>query len=95
MGMEFGKGPVRGMEEEAILEGLGFLPFCDNISLIWQGEGKSCPMEPKAIIPSSISLISFYISLYSISYGNILVTFLFLQYSQYEPPYSSDEPIYF
>ena len=55
VGAGAGSQPGRGMEE-TIPQGFRFLPFCDNISLIWQLEGKLCPMEPKAIILLSISL---------------------------------------
>jgi hypothetical protein len=55
VGVGAGSQPGRGMEE-TIPQGFRFLPFCDNISLIWQLEGKLCPMEPKAIILLSISL---------------------------------------
>ncbi len=54
VGAGAGSQPGRGMEE-TIPQGFRFLPFCDNISLIWQLEGKLCPMEPKAIILLSIS----------------------------------------
>ncbi len=57
VGAGAGSQPGRGMEE-TIPQGFRFLPFCDNISLIWQLEGKLCPMEPKAII-----LLSIYLSL--------------------------------